>query len=198
VDPSVGTDRNLIIMESEEGHYFVAPDNGLLTLVAKLEGIEKIVRITNRKYMLKEISRAFHGRDIMAPAAAHLARGEPIERFGPKMKKIVRLDIEEPHAENGTIRGRIIFVDDFGNIITNIDEDILKKTDIEFGVEISVTFPSSNEMMLFSQTYGDVEVGKPLGIIGSSGFFEISVNCGDAAKRYHVYPGSDVMIATRV
>ena len=198
VDPTVGTDRNLIIMESEERHYFVAPDNGLLTLVAKRERIEKIVKITNRKYMLREISRTFHGRDILAPVAAHLTRGEPLEKFGPKVKKMVRLDIEKPHAKNGTVKGKIIFVDDFGNMITNIGGSILKKAGITLGVEISVIFPSSNEMMPFSQTYDDVEAGKPLGLIESSGFFEISVNCGDAAKRYHVYSGSDVIIAAKV
>jgi S-adenosylmethionine hydrolase len=198
VDPSVGTDRNLIIMESEKRHYFVAPDNGLLTLVAKHEGIEKIVKITNRKYMLEKISRTFHGRDILAPAAAHLARGEPLEKFGPKVKKIVRLRIEEPHVENGNIRGKIIFVDEFGNIITNIDEATLKEATMKMGVEISVTFPSSKEMMPFKQTYCDVEEGKPLGLIGSSGFFEISVNCGVAAERYHVRSGSDVIIAAKV
>ena len=198
VDPSVGTDRNLIIMESDERHYFVAPDNGLLTFVAKREGIKKIVKITNRKYMLREISRTFHGRDILAPAAAYLTRGEPLEKFGPKVKKIVRLDIEEPRVENGKVRGKIIFVDDFGNMITNIGEAILKKADIKSGTEISVMFTSFSEMMLFCQTYDDVKADKPLGLIGSTGFFEISVNHGDAAKRYHAYPGSDVIIAVKV
>ena len=194
VDPGVGTDRSLIILKTEVGHLFVAPDNGLLTLVAIREVTRKIIKIKNTRYMLSEVSKTFHGRDVMAPVAAHLANGAPIESLGPEIKRIKRLVLERPIVEERTIKGKIIFVDDFGNIITNIESLRLREIDLVIGNKIRVTLGRSNDIVNLFEKYSDAKVSVSLGLVGSTNFFELAVNRGDAAKRYGASTGMDIVI----
>jgi S-adenosyl-L-methionine hydrolase (adenosine-forming) len=194
VDPGVGTERSLVVLETKAGHLLVAPDNGLLSLVASREGVRKIVEIKNKRYMLSEVSQTFHGRDIMAPVAAHLANGEPIESFGPEIKRIKLLELKKPIVEGRTIKGKIIFIDDFGNVITNIEGSILEEIGSTLGVKIRVTLGSSNAVVTLLQTYADVKASAPLGLVGSDNLFELAVNRGDAAKRYGASTGMDIAV----
>ena len=192
VDPGVDTSRELVALETEANHIYVAADNGLLTLVADREGVRKIVKILNRRFMLPDISHTFHGRDILAPVAAHLANGEVLENFGPLKEGIMKLEIEEPVVEEGKIKGKVILVDDFGNAVTNIEASMLNRIGVKVGSRITVTVGSLKAEIPFFETYADIGVGEPLILIGSNGFLELSVNRRNAAKRYKVYSGSKI------
>src|SRR5271154_2409601 len=123
VDPGVGTARAPIAIETRAGARFVGPDNGLLWLAAKDAGIKRIVKLTSPRHRLKNVSATFHGRDIFAPAAAYLWRGTPISALGPALRpaSIVHLDIPRPVDSARELRGEVIYVDGFGNLVSNID-----------------------------------------------------------------------------
>lgn len=208
VDPGVGTDRRAIAIRAG-GQYFVGPDNGLLIPAARKAGELKVYEITNTK-LFHDVSSTFHGRDIFAPVGAHLlganhtgsniisrlldilsgARPNEVVRIedvGKRIDDFVELDIEKIEVSEGAISGEVIFIDDFGNIITNIPQNvILDKTD--FGSELSI-FGSEIPLL---QTYGLVGEGDALALIGSHGFFEISINCGNAAKVFRIKNGDRV------
>ena len=208
VDPGVGTDRRAIAIRAG-GQYFVGPDNGLLIPAARKAGELKVYEITNTK-LFHDVSSTFHGRDIFAPVGAHLlganhtgsniisrlldilsgARPKEVVRIedvGKRIDDFVELDIEKIEVSESAILGEVIFIDDFGNIITNIPQDvILDKTD--FGSELSI-FGSEIPLL---QTYGLVGEGDALALIGSHGFFEISINCGNAAKVFRIKNGDRV------
>lgn len=192
VDPGVGTTRKPIIIETKKSFY-IGPDNGLLTLAALKEGIKKVVHIANRKYMLPHVSYTFHGRDIFAPAAAHLANGVPIEEFGPILKKYETLSFSKPKIHKNRIEGEIIYIDDFGNVVTNIYRDILEKIDINERKIIKIQFNDRTEKILkICEAYNEVKEGDFLAIIGSGDFLEISINQGNAAKKLNIKEGTKI------
>lgn len=119
VDPGVGTKRKKILVKTKN-YYFVAPDNGVLSAALKLERAQKIIEITKEKYFLKPVSNTFHGRDIFAPAAAHLSLEKKPESFGKKISKIKELNLPKPNKSKNELNGQIIYIDHFGNLITNI------------------------------------------------------------------------------
>ena len=162
VDPGVGTERKPIVVKTEK-YLFVAPDNGLLTLALKNQKVEKIIHITNEKYMLKRETETFHGRDIFAPISAYLSKGEDLENFGVELKSYKRIEFPDVYIENGYMVGQIIKFDRFGNGITNL-EVIPDFEEILFG-DFSIRKICRN----FSE--GDKD--KPNIIKGSFGFYEI-------------------------
>lgn len=190
VDPGVGTNRRAIAIRAG-GQYFVGPDNGLLIPAARKVGEIEVYEITNTK-LFHDVSSTFHGRDIFAPVGAHLLGTSPkgfvqIEDVGKKIDDFIELDIEKVEVTEDAISGEVVFIDDFGNIITNIPKDvILDKTD--FGAKLSI-FGSEIPLL---QTYGMIEDGDALAIIGSHDFLEISINCGNAAKTFKVKNGDKV------
>ena len=121
VDPGVGTQRRAIIIQTKKS-FFVGPDNGILILAAQNQGIEHVYQITNPTFMLPKISSTFHGRDIFAPAAAHLDKGVPPKEFGPEIKDLTKPEFASVKQTNGSLIGEVIHIDGFGNIITNITE----------------------------------------------------------------------------
>jgi S-adenosylmethionine hydrolase len=189
VDPGVGSARRPILMEAA-GQYFVAPDNGVLSLVGAHEK-RKVRLISNGRYFRKPVSRTFHGRDIFAPVAAHLAAGVPPSRMGKIIHDYLRPEFEKPRPSGErTWTGRILKIDRFGNIITNFHES-------EF---------SGLEHKSFSMAIGTAEIGGMVGayseappgelfaIVGSSGYLEISVNQGSAAKQVGCQVGSTAVL----
>ncbi|RJS84749.1 hypothetical protein CW706_03305 [Candidatus Bathyarchaeota archaeon] len=180
VDPGVGTSRRAIITETKRSLY-VGPDNGLLMLAAENDGIRHIYEISNPKYMLRRASRTFHGRDIFSPAAAYLATGVAPYIFGPEIHDPVKPSFSSPRVHDGVIFGEIIHVDGFGNLITNISEELLESAGISEGVSLSVQLGEKHLKIGLASSYGDVEVNTPLAIIGGTGFLEISVNRGNAS-----------------
>ncbi|MBN1133797.1 MAG: S-adenosyl-l-methionine hydroxide adenosyltransferase family protein [Methanosarcinaceae archaeon] len=175
VDPGVGTRRRPIAI-SAGGQYFVGPDNGLLIPAARKLGQMEIYDIMNQK-LLCNLSSTFHGRDIFAPVGAYLSGGMQLEDVGNKIDDFVDMDSEKAEIYDNTIKGEVIFIDDFGNIITNIPKDmILKIADLG-----TVLYVSGNKMP-FLRTYGMVGIGDLLALIGSHCFLEISVNQGNASR----------------
>ncbi|MCM8831610.1 MAG: SAM-dependent chlorinase/fluorinase [Candidatus Omnitrophica bacterium] len=126
VDPGVGSSRYPIAIKTKN-YYFVGPDNGILSLAAKEDGIEKIVVLENKKYFLKNISSTFHGRDIFAPSCAYISKGQPIENFGREIKKIKEVKIPLPKITKNTLYAQILYGDIFGNLITNLEKEVLLK-----------------------------------------------------------------------
>lgn len=195
VDPGVGTSRRaLAIKAGSEGkeQYFVGPDNGLLIPAARRLGKMEVYEITNPELMLESrISATFHGRDIFAPAGAHLSKGTPIETVGSRISDFVNLDFGNFGIDGPFIVGEVIFADSFGNVITNIPEDIVLKFST-FGSQVEV----NGRRVSFVQTYGFVGQEEPLALIGSHGFLEIAVNKGNAALQFGLKSGDQVVIKT--
>jgi len=195
VDPGVGTKRRPIIIETKRS-LFVGPDNGLLTFSAHREGISHAYEIANPKYMLKSTSRTFHGRDIFSPAAAYLAKGVPASNFGPEIKNLVMPSFARPGIQSGEIRGEVIHVDDFGNIITNIASKDLKELGIEEGKNLLLTLKKKGLTLRLCSAYGEVSSGMPLTIIGSSGFLEVAINRGNASQFFKAKAGDETIVRT--
>lgn len=189
VDPGVGSERKSVIVETEK-HIFVAPDNGVLSFLTERD-IKRIIQITNEEYFLKPVSHTFHGRDIFAPVAAHLSRGETVEKFGPAIRKINRLKFPEPQVKNNRLLGEVMYVDHFGNLITNINQDAFlrfiesKKFQIVIG---------KAKISKISSSYQEGKEGLPIAIFGSFDNLEISLYKDDASRRLNLNKGSKISI----
>ena len=196
VDPGVGGNRSIVAVKLS-GHMFLAPDNGVLTLLMDEGDLDEIVRVENTRYFLNSISRTFHGRDIFAPVGSHISKGVPIEKFGPHlgMQDLTRLSIPKPYiSNNNELIGTIISIDRFGNCISNIDENCLNKfvkNNAEKRLEIKTDKTVINRL---SRTYSDVEPGCPLAVIGSFGFLEIALNCDNAGHRLNIEKGDTITL----
>lgn len=193
VDPGVGTGRRPIIVESERSIY-IGPDNGVLMLSAQREGIKHIYEIKNPKYMLKKVSRTFHGRDIFSPAAAYVAKGVPPSEFGPEIFDPIIPSFSQTKISEDLIEGEIIYIDDFGNIVTNISFDEMKSLDIKEHDQLTIKLGKKVFNIKLCTAYGEVQLHTPLALIGSSNLLEISVNQGDASKYFGVKVGDKVLL----
>ena len=185
VDPGVGTDRRLLTMRIA-GQWFVLPDNGLITGVARAKGIDAAWEIDNPRLARRVVTPTFHGRDILAPAAAHLLKGGDPFELGPETSKYIMLRNFEPTpTEHGCI-GEVIFRDAFGNLITNIKKDQLGDRDPqEWTVEIG-----GRKIDGVSRTYGESVAGSLIALFGSSGWVEGAVVNGDAGRLLSAGPGT--------
>jgi len=190
VDPGVGSKRKSVIVKTNN-HFFVGPDNGVLSLAAGENGVKKIVEIKKDKYLLKPLSSTFHGRDIFAPVAAHLAKGEKINNFGPTLKKISQAHIPEPKFNEDSLTGEIIYIDKFGNLVSNIDKRLLKKFAGAKKIKIKIKKKFINTI---SKSYLQSRIGSPLAIFGSFGFLEISINKGSAKDYFKIKKGGKFTI----
>jgi S-adenosylmethionine hydrolase len=195
VDPGVGTDRKPIAVETKGGFRFVGPDNGLLSLAAERSEIKRIVELRSPRYRLPMVSPSFHGRDIFAPAAAWLWRGVPIDELGPPLHTIVQLDLSTGVVEKRSeLRGEIIYVDGFGNLISNISRTIYERFARRFQqCRLSIRIKRRASLAL-RKAYAQAPEGAPLAIFGSFDLLEIAVRNGDAAKYFNAAPGAPVLI----
>lgn len=184
VDPGVGTERRALAAEVD-GRRYVAPDNGVLSLV--LEGAERvrIVEIMD-PVIVENASATFHGRDIFAPAAAHLARGDVLEDLGPPVHDPRLVPTPQPARTDSGVRGEVLVADRFGNLITNIPEDWIPEA-----ARVEVEHASVGTVR---RTYGDVDPGDLLALVGSAGLLEVSVRDGSAADRLGVGRGAEVVV----
>ena len=198
VDPGVGTDRS-IIGAKMSNHFFVAPDNGILGLVLAGGNPESVVRLENSDYFLDRISSTFHGRDIMAPVAAHIGCGVPLSRMGSSTAVSDLVVLNEIYASvtpEGTITGRVITIDRFGNLVTNINVDQLRSAGYLDPVKagrLRVVLDSRHELKLLTR-YADADPTAPLALIGSRGYLEIAVNCGSAQAAFSAENGVPVLV----
>lgn len=188
VDPGVGTERRPVAVQTERALY-VVPDNGVLDLVLSQEPARRAIHLTETRYRLARISATFHGRDIFAPAAAHLARGTNPSQMGEPIPpaELVSLKMGGPQPlPDGQWEGEILHVDHFGNLITNV-----RPTKAESSISVAVR---GRRIEALSNTFGDVEAGELVAYIGSSGHLEIAIRNGNAAQSL----GMDVGDAVRI
>jgi S-adenosylmethionine hydrolase len=189
VDPGVGTKRAILAVEALD-QIFMAPDNGLLSLIFDSDPPARVFRVENRVLFRPEVSATFHGRDIFAPVAAHLASGVRLEDVGPQTDQYVRGLIPKPEVFGESIIGQVIYRDRFGNLMTNITLEHLKGLDF---ARVKVKVGNLELHGIFS-TYGEVEKGQPLALLVSSGFLEIAVREGDAGKLFNLVVGGVVVV----
>ena len=192
IDPGVGTKRRAVILKTPQ-YYFIAPDNGVLSYIirkfsAKLDINSDLsaVAVTNPKYWRSPVSHTFHGRDIFAPVAAYLSLGVSMKEFGEPLSSINILPLAEPHiASDGSLVGKVIHIDTFGNLITNIREIDLREGE-------PTIFIGNQTIKGLSKTYA--EGGKLVALIGSNGYLEISLREDNAAAYLNAQIGSEVAI----
>ncbi len=191
VDPGVGTDR-AIVYARMGGQQFIAPDNGLLSRLAERNPPEQLIRLTEREFWLPEVSHTFHGRDIMAPVAAHLACGVPPERLGAPHPQLVTISWLTVHRDQRRVEGAVEQVDSFGNLVTNISVDMLagRPTD-----ERACIICNIYETFGIYRTYAEQPPGTLVALIGSSGQLELAVVGDNAARRLGIDVGALVIVA---
>jgi hypothetical protein len=192
VDPGVGTARRPLLVLSGAQHYYVGPDNGLLTHVLERDGLQAAYVLQQTAYFLPQVSMTFHGRDIFAPVAAHLASGVSPERFGPRTDEVIRLPYTPPQVSGETVRGEIVHLDHFGNVVTNIAADMLATLELAQGV--SCTIGEQGYTMPFCATYGAGRAGQLLCLINSHGVFEVALPQGHAAAQLQASVGQRVIL----
>jgi len=194
VDPSVGTRRRGVLVATKHAFY-IGPDNGLLMLAAQRDAIMHVYSIKNPKLMLTRVSSTFHGRDVFAPAAAHLANGTPPGYFGREIKDYVVPHFATPLQRGDKIVGEILHVDDFGNIITNVMRRVFEKTLFKPKEPLCLRLGKKSFRANLCSAYGDVAPEVALVLIGSHDFLEIAVNQGNAAKKFRVKTGDRVVVS---
>lgn len=192
VDPGVGTWRKGLLITTKT-QILIGPDNGVLIPAAKHLGNMNIYEIKNTRYMLKNISKTFHGRDIFTPVASHITNGVPFEEIGPITNDYFDLDFGKCEITDKTATGQVIYIDSFGNIITNIYSVLLSKK-LGYGNKIMAFIGDIKKEIMFVQSYGFVKRNQYLATIGSSNFLEFSINQGNAAKKLKIKTGDSVKI----
>jgi len=192
VDPGVGTARRPIILSGDR-HSFVAPDNGVLSLVYEREERRSVRHVTAEHYFLQPRSNTFHGRDIFSPVAAYLAKGVEPARFGEEVTDYVRFAAPRPKpVDERTLRGVVLKVDRFGNLITNITPaDIPRLFEPAAAFKITV---GKGQVTRICANYAEGGPGEAFGILGSMGYLEIATNRGSAYQFLGAAKGSDVTV----
>lgn len=193
IDPGVGTDRRRIIVEGKRC-LFVGPDNGVLSLAVQREGFVTGVELREKRFMLPNPSTTFDGRDVFAPASAHLACGVVLEEFGPVVSRIITPSFAGATRIKNKLVGEVLHVDRFGNVITNIQRSLLSSFNAVEGEVYQVKVAKDCARITFSRTYGTVPVGSPVMVVGSGDFVELSVNRGNASDLFKADVGSQIEI----
>jgi S-adenosylmethionine hydrolase len=178
VDPGVGTARRALLVETAGG-YFIGPDNGVLVAAVPPRDVRRIFDISRSKYRRKPVSQTFHGRDVFAPVAAHLAAGVPIERLGRPIRALRRTPASPPRRRGGALHGEVIWVDHFGNLISNVTRADLARFRRGFrtrGLSVRI----ADRAVRLRRSYAGVPRGAALAIVNSADALEIAVNQGSA------------------
>ena len=191
VDPGVGTARKALAV-SAGGHFFVAPDNGLLTYVFDREDGFTAYEITADHYFRKPVSSTFHGRDIFAPIAAWISRDILLQQFGPALRQPGRLKIPAvSRVRDALIQGAILAADNFGNLVTNLRPEDVPVCGSAVGRGCKVV-AGQREITIFKRTFGEGSPGELFIVPGSSGYLEIVMRDRSAAAELHLGPGAPV------
>lgn len=193
VDPGVGSERRIIAAQYA-GQALICPDNGIASFLHRDVPLEALRVVTNSQlFANQETSHTFHGRDIMAPVAGHLSRGTKLSQVGPPADSLEILDLPKPQpAADRSISGEVIYVDGFGNLVTNLTRQDLSRT-FTARPDAHVWLGEHDAGPLL-QTYAQVEQGRELALIGSAGMLEIAVNFGNAAERFGAGVGTCVVV----
>jgi S-adenosylmethionine hydrolase len=189
VDPGVGGRRALLAAQAD-GRYFVGPDNGLLAVSLARAQRRRIVRLTDRRYWLASVSRTFHGRDILAPVAAYLARGGRLGRLGPSCRAVTPLPVPAVRRRGRTQQGAVIHIDGFGNLITNLPAERLADR------RPPVLWYRGRRVPVVS-SYADGRAGQLVAVAGSAGFVELAIRERSAARHFRARRGDRVILERR-
>ena len=196
VDPGVGGKRKVLCCK-RDGHFFIAPDNGALSLVIQDGNIDALRAVTNQAYFLKPVSHTFHGRDIFAPVAAHLSKGLDMSRLGQEIgpSDVVTLDLPAPFlsARNALV-GKILSIDAFGNLVTNIDQETLMRFGSGQRLEDVVITLGRSKIRGVSTSYDSAKAGSPVAVFGSRKLLEIAVNQADARTYFKAGLGQTIRV----
>lgn len=190
VDPGVGTARRILYAEAGEQRY-LAPDNGVLSYLVRNSAPGFLVELKEPKYWRTAVSNTFHGRDIFAPVAGHLAAGVSPDQLGPVTNQMICLDWPEPVFAADEVQAEVLYVDSFGNVITNLSIDVLKQWLGKSRILIEV---QGREIAELQTTYGQREPGELVALGDSQGRLEIAIVHGNAAKTLEIHPGTKVPI----
>lgn len=187
VDPGVGTERRPLAVEAD-GRFLVLPDNGVVSRVLEAAGAWRAVALREKAYRLAEVSGTFHGRDVFAPAAAHLAAGVPLERLGPPVRNPVEMDEPEPVDRGDVVEGEVVSVDRFGNLGTNLPGALAD------GAE---RVEAAGRRAPIVRAYGDAPTAGVVALVNSDGRIEVAVRDGSAARELGVGVGAPVRIVRK-
>jgi hypothetical protein len=197
VDPGVGGGRRPLALRGTDGRLYVGPDNGLLLVAAdRLGGVVEAVEIAEPEYMLAPVSATFHGRDVFAPAAAHLACGVRLERLGPQLDPggLVRVALPEARVEDGRVHATVVVVDRFGNLRLNVTAADLREAEIEHGDTVEVEVDARHYTAVVARTFADVGLGMLILYEDSSRSMSLAVNRGSAARHLAIVTGQSVAL----
>jgi S-adenosylmethionine hydrolase len=201
VDPGVGGSRRALALRDGDGRFHVGPDNGLLLPAAdRFGGVAEAHELANAEYSLQPVSRTFHGRDLFSPAAAHLARGVPIEELGPPIdpEELVRLDLPEPEIGQSLIRATVLAVDRFGNLALNLTREQLERSRVVPGTRVELVSRGDRYYAVAARTFGDATSGELLLYEDSYRNVAVAVSRGSAADVLRAAEGSELLIRVDV
>lgn len=192
VDPGVGSKRRMLVARYGN-QTILAPDNGLMTFIHRDFVMEELRVIDNSRLYQNDVSNTFHGRDIFAPVASHLWQGMLLEKVGPAARELELLNIDRPKSlERGGLEGQVLYVDHFGNVISNISAADLQG--VRPPLERLNVHVGPLRIGNLHTTYSDVNPGEIVAVIGSTGMLEIAVNQGNAASHLRAAPGTIVVV----
>jgi S-adenosyl-L-methionine hydrolase (adenosine-forming) len=184
VDPQVGTERRAIALRTGNGRILVGPDNGLLSLAwERCDGVDLAVDVTRSPHRLEPVSATFHGRDIFAPVAAHLAAGAELADAGDPLdpELLERVELPVPREEDGAVVAHALVIDHFGNVGLNVDHERLAGTGITLGARVVVEARGEPYVATYAQTFADVSPGELIVYQDAYRTLALAVNRGDAA-----------------
>jgi S-adenosyl-L-methionine hydrolase (adenosine-forming) len=198
VDPGVGGKRKPVALRSGEGRVFVGPDNGLLLVAAdRLGDVEEAVELTNEEYRLTPVSATFHGRDVFAPAAAHIAAGVPLGEFGPAIPadELARLELPRPELGSRRVRATVLYVDRFGNVQLNLTSADLEEVGIRPGTTVEVEAGFERYYAVAARTFAEVRRGDIVLYEDAYRNIALAINQGNAAAMFSASVGAELRLS---
>ncbi|MEA2360964.1 MAG: hypothetical protein QOD71_109 [Thermoleophilaceae bacterium] len=200
VDPQVGTERRALAVRTLDGRILVGPDNGLLSLAwQRCGGIDLAVDVTRSPHRLEPVSATFHGRDIFAPVAAHLARGAELADAGDQLDdaELQTVELPQPRLEEGALVAHALVVDRFGNAALNVDHDDMAGTQITLGATVEIEVAGERYLATYAQTFADVRPGELIVYEDAYRTLAVAINRGDAAATLALRPNAEVRLRPR-
>jgi S-adenosylmethionine hydrolase len=200
VDPQVGTERRALAVRTLDGRILVGPDNGLLSLAwQRCGGIDLAVDVTRSPHRQEPVSATFHGRDIFAPVAAHLARGAELADAGDQLDdaELQTVELPQPRLEEGALVAHALVVDRFGNAALNVDHDDMAGTQITLGATVEIEVAGERYLATYAQTFADVRPGELIVYEDAYRTLAVAINRGDAAATLALRPNAEVRLRPR-
>jgi hypothetical protein len=201
VDPAVGTERRAVAIESRFGEVFVAPDNGLvMPAVNECGGVKAAYLLSNRSLMLSPMSATFQGRDVFAPAVAHIANGVGLKEFGPEIAadELVGLEVPVAWPHDDHLHAEVLQLDRFGNLQLNFNQQVLEDVGMAAGKRVEIRMEGHRLQVPYGKSFADVEVGEFVLVEDSYQRLSLAVNKGDAAARLQATAGSTIIVGPSI